>query len=194
MFMTTRFRPARLLAVLATSAAAMACDASGSVSPTTARQSTSAVFLSEVPRGVDLGSCTHLAVDPSERVSAHFYAIGTQNYFWNGSTWLVYGPQADLFAAPGGQGKVGVHYAGPTWLATSGSGVIGRLADSCTPDANSIPWLLLSVVSSRGPGIFEGTTHIQRVNTVGGLMPTSPGTTYGDVMKVPYTAEYIFYR
>lgn len=184
----------RLLAALSFPVAIVACDASGAVRPNAARPSAHAVSLSESPRGVDLGSCSNLAVAQPEQVSAHFYAIGTQNYMWMGSAWLFIGPEAELFADAGGNGKVGIHYAGPTWVSISGSGVVGRVADKCTPDANSIPWLLLSAVSSRGPGIFEGTTHIQRVNTVGGLAPTTPGTTYGDKVKVPYTAEYIFYR
>src|SRR5262249_49113230 len=36
-------------------------------------------------------------------------------------------------------------------------------------------------------------TYIQRVNTVGGKAPTAPGDV-GEVVRVPYTAEYFFYR
>jgi hypothetical protein len=45
-----------------------------------------------------------------------------------------------------------------------------------------------------GPGIFDGTTLIQRIHTTGGLIPSAPGTTIGEVARVPYTAEYVFYR
>jgi len=44
------------------------------------------------------------------------------------------------------------------------------------------------------PGIFEPTTYIQRVNTVGGLAPSTPGTVVGEEARVPYAAEYFFYR
>lgn len=54
--------------------------------------------------------------------------------------------------------------------------------------------LLLRAVSTEGPGILEQTTYIQRVNTVGGKSPTTAGTTAGQVARVPYTAEYFFYR
>ena len=45
-----------------------------------------------------------------------------------------------------------------------------------------------------GPGIFKGVTFIQRVNTKGGLRPTEPGTTVGELREVGYTAEYYFYK
>ncbi len=194
MFRTARFWQVRLLAVLSLPALAAACDAGGSVSPNNARRTAPAMMLADAPREADLGSCTKLAVPSAATMSAHLYAIGTQNYMWNGTTWYFIGPSAELFANAAGNGNLGIHYAGPTWVSRSGSGVVGRVADKCTADANSIPWLLLTAVSSRGPGIFEGTTYIQRVNTVGGLAPTTPGTTYGQQVKVPYTAEYVFYR
>jgi len=183
----------RLVAVLSISAASAACDAN--VTSVSDRANSVAVATRAVSsRAVELGSCSNLAVPDGERVSAHLYADGTQNYMWTGTTWYFVGPTADLYANAGGDGKVGIHYAGPTWVSVSGSGVVGRVVDKCTPDAGAIPWLLLSAVSSRGPGIFEGTSYIQRVRTVGGLAPTAPGTVYGDMARVPYRAEYVFYR
>lgn len=194
MFRSARLFRLRLLAVLGLPVALVACDVSRAAHPGAPRRSAPVASLSESSREVALGSCSNLAVALPERVSAHLFAVGTQNYMWTGSAWLFVGPDAELFADARGNGKVGIHSSGPTWLSNSGSGVVGRVADRCTPDANSIPWLLLSAVSSRGPGIFEGTTHIQRVNTVGGMAPTASGTTYGEQVKVPYTAEYIFFR
>jgi hypothetical protein len=37
-------------------------------------------------------------------------------------------------------------------------------------------------------------TFIQRVNTVGGKAPTVNGVVAGEVARVPYTAEYLFYK
>jgi hypothetical protein len=71
---------------------------------------------------------------------------------------------------------------------------VAAVVERCTPDANAIPWLLLGAVTAEGPGIFHGTTFIQRVNTVGGNAPAAPGSFTGDVVRVPYTAEYLFYR
>jgi hypothetical protein len=53
---------------------------------------------------------------------------------------------------------------------------------------------LLKEVSSEGPGIFRRVTFIQRVNTVGGNAPSAPGDFTGEVVRVPYTTEYFFYR
>jgi hypothetical protein len=37
-------------------------------------------------------------------------------------------------------------------------------------------------------------TFIQRINTAGGIRPTTPGTTVGDEVRIPYTTEYYFYK
>jgi hypothetical protein len=71
--------------------------------------------------------------------------------------------------------------------------VVGPVAERCTASATAIPWLSLTA-SGTGPGIFERVTFIQRVNTVGGLAPSTPGSTTGAEVRVPYTAEYFFYR
>ncbi len=61
-------------------------------------------------------------------------------------------------------------------------------------DPASIPWLILEAVETDGPGIFKRTTFIQRINTTGGLAPTTPPMRAGNEARVPYTAEYVFYR
>jgi hypothetical protein len=103
-------------------------------------------------------------------------------------------PEAVLFSDAGTHGEIGIHYVGPTWESESGSKVKGAaIANAPSPNANSIPLLLLKAVSTEGPGVFERTTFIQRLNTVGGRAPATGGTT-GQVVRVPYTAEYFFYR
>jgi hypothetical protein len=126
----------------------------------------------------------------------HVYAIGVQIYRWNGSAWTFVAPQANLYANASYKGEVGFHYAGPTWESNSGSRVLAARVPNtgCTPEATAIPWLLLKTVSTDGPGIFNKVAYIQRVNTVGGIAPTAPGTTVGEERRVPYTAEYYFYR
>jgi hypothetical protein len=37
-------------------------------------------------------------------------------------------------------------------------------------------------------------SYIQRVNTTGGLAPVEPGEEPGEEARVPYTADYYFYR
>jgi hypothetical protein len=117
-----------------------------------------------------------------------------QIYRWNGAAWTFVAPSAGLFANAGFNGKIGSHYAGPTWESVSGSKVVGAVLKRCPGAPNAIPWLLLGAVSAEGPGVFHGVTHIQRVNTVGGNAPTKAGSLTGDLASVPYTAEYFFYR
>jgi hypothetical protein len=140
--------------------------------------------------------CQSIQVPAGHEVAFHAYALGVQVYRWNGTSWAFVGPVANLYADAGFRGQVGTHYGGPTWESNSGSKVIAKRVDGtgCAPDANAIPWLLLEDVSTDGPGIFNSTTFIQRVNTTGGLAPTTPGSTIGEVKEVPYTAEYFFYR
>ena len=145
-------------------------------------------------RAPELGDCQELQVPAGNKVAFHVYADGVQIYRWNGTSWSFVAPDARLFANAGEDGVVGIHYAGPTWESNSGSKVVGTVLERCTPDPSAIPWLLLKAVSNEGPGIFHRVTFIQRVNTVGGIAPTDAGDFVGEVVKVPYTAEYYFYR
>ena len=153
----------------------------------------------EVARGdndwaPDLGDCQNLQVPEGNIVTFHAFGVGVQIYQWNGSSWDFVAPEAVLFANAGDDGVVGIHFGGPTWESVSGSKVVGSVLKRCTPDPDAISWLLLEAVFNEGPGIFHRVTFIQRVNTVGGKAPTDPGDLPGEVARVPYTAEYYFYR
>jgi hypothetical protein len=156
-----------------------------------ARASSSDIQSPELPP-----ECGSIQVGAGNEVAFHAYAIGVQIYRWNGTSWALVSPDAKLYADAGYNGKVGFHYGGPTWESNSGSRVVAARVPGtgCTPDANAIPWLLLKKVSTDGPGIFSRVTFIQRVNTTGGVAPTAPGMTVGEEKRVPYTAEYYFYR
>jgi hypothetical protein len=142
----------------------------------------------------DLGECQNLGVMAGNELAFHAYAGGVQIYRWNGASWTFVAPEAVLYADAGENSIVGIHYAGPTWESVSGSKVVGRVSDRCTPDSSAIPWLVLEAVYTERHGIFAHVTYIQRLNTVGGLAPTAPGTVVGEEARVPYTAEYLFYR
>src|SRR5438477_6879408 len=132
-------------------------------------------------RSADLPSprCDTLQVPAGNELAFHAYAKGVQIYRWNGTSWVFVAPAATLFADAGYHGEVGIHFAGPTWESNSGSQVVGRRLAACVPDATAIPWLLLAAVSSEGPGVLDGVTYVQRVNTTGGLAPAVPGTVVG---------------
>jgi len=148
-----------------------------------------------------------LQVPEGNKVSFRADAVGVQIYTATASTnsptgfaWTFTAPEAVLFDADAN--VVGVHYAfaGPTrpaWESESGSRVVGaRTVPPVMVTSNAIPWLILSAVPANtvGPGIFERTTYIQRVNTTGGLAPAAAPTALGQEARVPYTAEYFFYR
>ncbi len=142
-----------------------------------------------------------LQVPAGNKVHAHAYAVGVQIYVWTVNptnaalaSWVFKAPEAVLFADAGAHGEIAIHYAGPTWESNSGSKVVGARVAGSTVDPTAIPWLLLKATTAQGPGIFAPTTYIQRVNTEGGLAPTTPGTSAGQEARVPYTAEYFFFR
>jgi hypothetical protein len=147
-------------------------------------------------QGPDLPpGCEELEVPAGNEVSFHAFASGVQIYRWNATTslWDFLGPKATLYGDAGLNAVVGTHYAGPTWRSNSGSTVAGTVLESCLPDPTAIRWLKLAAVMPKGPGPFDGTTFIQRVNTTGGIAPTAPGMP-SQIVEVPYTAEYYFYR
>ena len=133
-----------------------------------------------------------IAVSAGNKVHFHGFGVGVQIYTWDGVSWGRAVPEATLFD---GNGVVAIHFAGPTWESNSGSKVVGAVVQpTVTVDTNAIPWLRLQAVNPTGPGIFADTTFIQRVNTVGGKAPSVNGAFVGQVARVPYAADYLFYR
>ena len=128
----------------------------------------------------ELGACeATLQVSDSLELVSRLFATGVQIYRWNDTAWVQVSPSATLFADAEEKHAVGIHYSGPTWEGLAGSKVVGAVIDKCTPDANAIPWLILSGVSDGAPGEFQGVTRIQRVNTVGGKAPAEAGMNIG---------------
>jgi len=141
--------------------------------------------------------CEKLAPSDDNHVVAHLFAVGVQIYRWDGSAWGFVAPEATLYADPNHQAQVGTHFGtpiGPAWESSSGSRVVAQRVESCTPDVTAIPWLLLRAISCTGPGVFSHVSYVQRVNIAGGLAPATPGASVGEESRVPYTADYVFYR
>ena len=117
-------------------------------------------------------------------------AAGTDGKF----AWTLKAPDAELKDRK--DKIIGQHSAGPTWELKDGSKVTGKAAahvDSL--DADSIPWLLVNVVTNSGKGQLSNVTAIQRVHTHGG----KPGNDACDEShkdaetKSAYTADYYFF-
>jgi hypothetical protein len=178
-------------------ALASACASDAPVAPAgatiSARGVAAAADVTDGNRLPDLTGCEQLAAPVGSTLVLHAYGIGVQIYRWNGASWGFVAPSATLFADVGGHGQVATHFGGPTWQSNSGGKVVGTVITKCTPDAASIAWLSLSAVPD-GPGIFEKVAFIQRLKTVGGNAPSTPGSVVGEVVQVPYTADYLFYK
>ena len=134
----------------------------------------------------------------NEQLLLQVHAKGDQVYTCKSDaaqfSWTLKAPDAQLFDKNGK--PFGKHFAGPSWEASDGSRVTGKaVANSPSPDADSIPWLLVSVVSHEGSGVLSRVTSIQRLNTKGGKAPASGcDASHADQeLRVPYSADYRFY-
>jgi hypothetical protein len=141
----------------------------------------------------------NLQVPAGNELKFRASGVGVQIYVWTVnstnaalSTWAFKAPHAVLFHKE--ESAVGIHFAGPTWQANDGSKVVGARLAASTVDTNAIPWLLLQATDTDGAGVFAGLTYIQRLDTVGGLAPSTPGTNAGEEVLVPYIADYYFYH
>ena len=148
------------------------------------------------------------------------HAFGTQDYVCaasgSGVAFVLTTPEAVLFDNPGR--RVVNHFFSPnpveggtiraTWQSTRDSSVFwGKLAASATfqtdPDfvaPDAIAWLTLGragvLVGVGGGRELSVATFVQRVNTVGGLAPStgcSSPKDLGTTAFVPYEADYVFF-
>lgn len=109
-------------------------------------------------------------------------------------SWTLKGPDAELRDRK--DKVIGQHSAGPTWKLKDGSEVTGKAtAHVDSLDADSIPWLLVSVVTNAGKGQLAKVTTIQRVHTHGGKPGSDPcDESHKDAeTKSSYTADYYFF-
>jgi hypothetical protein len=107
--------------------------------------------------------------------------------------WAFVGPDAKLTDAHS-RAPMGRYYAGPTWEATGGAKVTGKQVAVAPAAAGNIPFQL--VKAEGGSGELAGITYVQRVNTKGGVAPSSGcgASTKGTRQTVPYSADYVFYK
>jgi hypothetical protein len=142
-----------------------------------------------------------LRVPDTQRLIVQLHATGVQIYQCQPGKkdpalfeWSFKQPEAALFTKTGQ--SAGKHYGGPSWEANDGSKVTGEvIAHSDSPKSDSVPWLLLRAKTNSGSGLFSGVLSIQRLNTAGGNAPAkecSPDQS-GQMLRVPYTADYLFY-
>jgi Protein of unknown function (DUF3455) len=148
------------------------------------------VAAQEVPKELQTPAGEHLIV----RVHAKGDQVYTCKTDAAPAAWALKAPDAQLFDQDGK--PFGKHFAGPSWQSDDGSKVTGKaIANVASPDADSIPWLLVNVVSHEGTGVLSSATTIQRLNTKGGKAPATgcDASHAGQELRVPYSADYFFY-
>jgi hypothetical protein len=101
-------------------------------------------------------------------------------------------PNAKLMDKSGKE--VGKYVAGPKWDLADGSTITGKQVAVSPAAAGSIPLQL--VEASGGTKQFDGVTHIQRVNTKGGVAPSDAcdAKSVGTKKEVTYSADYVFFK
>jgi hypothetical protein len=145
------------------------------------------------------------------------HALGTQNYVClpsgSGFTWTLFTPQATLFDDRDRQ--VITHFFAPnpdengtvraTWQQSGNTSTVWGRPIASSSDAGfvapgAIPWLRLQVVGAKdgptGGDQLTEATFVQRLNTVGGIAPSSGcarSTDVGTTAFIPYRADYFFY-
>jgi len=145
------------------------------------------------------------------------HGVGTQNYVCLPSgkdfKFILFTPQATLFNDDDTQLTTQFFSPNPfeggtiraTWQDSRDTSTVWGAVTHSSTDPNfvakdTIAWLLVQTAGSQdGPGggdTLTGTTFIQRLNTSGGVAPSTGCKTPNDVGHqafVPYTADYFFY-
>jgi len=138
-----------------------------------------------------------------------------------GVKFVLFTPEATLFKSEDNTKQLITHYFSPnlnpadqdeiidtirvTWQHSRDTSTVwGKVKDDNSSSdpafvaPGAIAWLLVTVVGAQdgptGGDTLSKTTFIQRLNTVGGKAPAAPGAFPGQVVRVPYTADYFFYR
>ncbi len=127
-------------------------------------------------------------VPPGNRLVARLDGQGVQVYQCNAGGWAFLEPVAQLSDGT----STAIHFRGPSWESPQDGSLVEAATVASSPVAGAIPELLLQATGTRGDGIFGNVTYVQRLDTTGGLAPTT-SCADGQTRGVPYTAEYRFY-
>ncbi len=155
-----------------------------------------------------LGFFSDIKVPDTHRAVLRLKAQGVQVFRCErlggeaGYGWIFRLPEADLLEATGH--VVGQHGANFSFTHQDGSVLVSTVIGyEQAPAAQDLRWLLLSAKSQSvggkegkgGRGVFSGVTHIQRVNTHGGMPPASCSPQQqNQLLRVPFSADFVFYK
>ncbi len=110
-----------------------------------------------------------------------------------GPVWVFRQPQADLLDASGK--TVGKHGTNFSFEHDDGSRLVSTIvAYDEASKSTDLRWLLLTT-RSFGKGVLENVTHVQRVNTTGGMPPVRcENSQLNQLLRVDFTSDFVFYR
>lgn len=147
------------------------------------------------PSGLGRGMAAPAGVEPAFALSAE----GAQVYQCSalggdGWGWTYVSPDATLYE---GTRTIATHKVPDLWESVS-----DRSSVTAVPRVNqaagsgNLPWQLMRAAPLNATGMFAGVTHVQRVNTQGGL-PAATGcgpANVGAENRVAFRADYYFYK
>lgn len=107
--------------------------------------------------------------------------------------WIFRQPDAELVDDAGK--VVGRHGANFSFEHLDGSRLVATIAAyDDAPKTTDLRWLLMTT-KSYGKGAFGDVTHVQRVNTAGGMPPAGCDLAHaGRVLRIDFTSDFVFYR
>lgn len=131
-----------------------------------------------------------LAVPAGQRLAADMRVVqGSQVYQCVGGTWTLLEPDAVLRSG----NTLVLHTRGPAWTSASDGSSVTGTPIATVPKSGAVPELLLRATANRGIGLLGDVDFVQRLDTRGGVAPTTTCTD-GQTQAVNYSAEYRFYR
>jgi hypothetical protein len=177
----------KLLLGLST-AALLAAGLVGAAGPSSAASAVAAGSARTADSTTDDSVPKAIRVPPGNRLIASMDSQGVQVYQCTAGAWTFVEPVAQLRDPS----PAAVHFRGPSWESIRDGSLVEAAAVASSPVVGAIPEVLLQATRTRGDGIFGAVTYVQRLETVGGLAPTTVCED-GQTRGVPYTAEYRFY-
>ena len=133
-------------------------------------------------------------IDPPaglRRIGSFQVVKGTQTYTCTGGVFPAASVPEAMLAGPSGLIH---HYKGPSWTYTRDGSTVTATKKAERTRPGTINELLLEVNSHSGSakGLLSKATHIQRLNTTGGVAPAG-ACTDGTTKAVRYGALYVFW-
>lgn len=145
---------------------------------------------------------TSVQVPSGHKVAMQTKATGDITWQCRASTdmagqyaWAFAGPDAMLWDHGGKQ--VGRYYGPPaTWENLDGSRITGTQLAVAPGGTGNIPMQLVKADPAVGMGAMQGVSHVQRVNTRGGVAPADgcSASTVNAKRVAQYSADYVFWK